>query len=161
VRKLVALTFLTLDGVMASPETWAFPYFDGELAATVGALLSRTDSTVTGRVTYQDGGSYRPTYVVSTTLRADDVTVLRDVGELAALRHRPGRDIGVLGGATLIRSLLALDLLDELHLLVHPVLVGRGPRLFGGDTAAKPLKLRMVQTFGTGVVHSCYEPATG
>jgi dihydrofolate reductase len=160
VRKLLALSFLTLDGVMAAPETWAFPYFDGELAATVAALLGRTDTTVAGRVTYQDGGSYRPSYVVSTTLR--DVPVLRDIAEIAALKHRPGRDIAVLGGGRLIRSLLAHDLLDELHLLVHPVLVGAGIRLFeSGDTAAKSLKARMVRTLGTGVVHLCYEPATG
>lgn len=160
-RKLLALTFLTLDGVMASPETWAFPYLDGQLAAAVGTVLSGADTTLIGRISYQEGAGFRPSYVVSTTLKTG-VPVLRDAAEIAALKARPGRDIAVLGGGRLIRTLLAHDLLDELHLLVHPVLAGTGTRLFEpGDTAAKSLEARMVRTFGTGVVHTCYEPATG
>ena len=169
----MATTFLTLDGVMESPETWTFPFFDGELGATVGALLNRADALLLGRVTYRgfvaDGA--RPlrgvhTYVVSRTLRSldwpDSTLLAGDLTEqIGALKHRPGRDIAVSGSATLIRSLLEHDLLDELHLLVHPVLVGRGKRLFTDDTVAKPLKLTMSKTFGTGVIHLRYEPATG
>ena len=169
-RKLVATTFLTLDGVMESPEKWHFPFLDGELCTTIAALLADTDGLLLGRITYQESAGQQltgiHTYVVSRTLgsvASAGVTVLN--GELAddlgALKHAPGHDIAVIGSGALIRSLLEHDLLDELHLLVHPVIIGRGKRLFAGDTTAKSLKRTICKAFGSGVVHLCYEPVPG
>jgi len=166
----VATTFLTLDGVMESPENWHFPFFDGELCATIAALLADTDGLLLGRITYQESAGQQlkgiHTYVVSTTLgsvASADLTVLDGdlADDIGALKHAPGQDIAVSGSGTLIRSLLEHDLLDELHLLVHPVVIGRGKRLFAGDTTAKSLKRTICKAFGSGVVHLCYEPVPG
>jgi dihydrofolate reductase len=155
---------------MESPEKWHFPFFDGELAATIAELLHDTDGLLLGRITYQESAGQQlkgiHTYVVSTTLgsvASANVTVLN--GELTesvgALKHARGRDIAVSGSGTLIRSLLEHDLVDELNLLVHPVIIGRGKRLFADDTTAKSLKRTICKAFGSGVVHLCYEPVPG
>ena len=103
-----------------------------------------------------------PKYVVSNTLDKatwNNTTVVSgDVAEqLRQLREEPG-DITMSGSATLVRWLLANGLLDELNLLVHPIVVGRGQRLFE-DTASYPLRLTHQKTFQTGVLHVTYAPA--
>lgn len=79
--------------------------------------------------------------------------------ELRRLKQQPGKDISITGSATLVRSLLRDNLLDELRLLVHPIVVGSGRRLFeeGGDPV--PLKLVDARTFSTGVLYLTYVPA--
>jgi dihydrofolate reductase len=78
--------------------------------------------------------------------------------QIAALKQQPGTNIGITGSATLVYSLLQNDLLDELRLLVHPVVVGSGKRLFKeGDL--KRLQLVESKTFSTGVVSLVYQPA--
>jgi dihydrofolate reductase len=79
--------------------------------------------------------------------------------EISGVKQQPGKDISILGSATLVRSLLRDDLLDELRLMVHPVVVGSGKRLFedGGDR--KALELVDSRTFGTGVLYLTYRPA--
>jgi dihydrofolate reductase len=155
---------------MESPEKWHVPFFDGELAATIAELLHDTDGLLLGRITYQESAGQQlkgiHTYVVSTTLgsvASANVTVLNgDLAEsVGALKHARGRDIAVSGSGTLIRSLLEHDLVDELNLLVHPVIIGRGKRLFADDTTAKSLKRTICKAFGSGVVHLCYEPVPG
>ena len=79
--------------------------------------------------------------------------------EVAKLKRRPGKDITVLGSGTLVRSLLRDGLLDELRLMVHPITLGRGKRLFEDEEDRKALKLVDSQTFATGVVYLTYRPA--
>jgi dihydrofolate reductase len=104
-----------------------------------------------------------PKLVVSTTLDSVDhwqnsTLVEGDpIKSLAALKDGPGKDISVVGSSTLVRSLLRAKVLDELHLLVHPIAVGHGARLFDeGETV--PLELVSATTFSTGVLHTVYRP---
>ncbi|MGH3117086.1 MAG: dihydrofolate reductase family protein [Gaiellales bacterium] len=84
-----------------------------------------------------------------------------DLGEeVSKLKQQPGKDITISGSATLVRSLLRDGLLDELRLMIHPVIVGSERRLFeNGDQSA--LELVDARTFGTGVVYATYKPAAG
>jgi dihydrofolate reductase len=144
--------------------------------------MADSDAMLLGRVTYQEFASYwpyqntadqpftdylndAPKYVVSTTLEEplewqNSTLIKGNVAEqIAKLKRQPGKDITILGRATLVRSLLADDLLDELRLMVHPVVLGRGKRLFeeGGDQ--KTLELVGSKTFSIGVLYLSYRPA--
>ena len=135
-----------------------------------------------GRVTYQEFASYwpyqnsaeqpftdylnnTPKFVVSTTLEEplqwQNSTLIEGnvAEEVARLKRQPGKDIGIVGSGALVRSLLRDGLLDQLTLMVHPIVVGRGKRLFeeGGDR--KALELVDSKTFGTGVLYLTYQPA--
>src|SRR5690348_9673802 len=142
-RKIVSGLFISLDGVVEAPQTWHFPYFDDEMGAAVGALMSSGEAMLLGRRTYEEFASYWPTatdemadqmngtpkYVVSTTLTSADwqnsTLINGDVAkELTRLKEEPGGNLNITGSATLVRSLLREGLLDELHLLVHPLVVG-------------------------------------
>lgn len=179
-RKIVAGLFITLDGVVESPDQWQFPYFNDELGQAVTAQMDAADTMLLGRQTYQEFASFwpdapaddpftarmntTPKFVVSTTLDTvawQNSTLIKGnvAEELTRLKQQPGTNIGVTGSATLIRSLLRDNLLDELNLLIHPVVVGSGKRLFpdGSDPAA--LKLVDAQTFSTGVLSLTYRSA--
>jgi dihydrofolate reductase len=179
-RKVIAAEFVSLDGVFGSPETWHFPYFNDEMGEAVGAAMAEADAMLMGRVTYQEWAAYWPSqsadenqiaaymngvrkYVVSTTLEraewSNSTLISADVaGEIARLKQQPGKDISISGSGALVRSLLRDDLLDELRLMVHPVVVGSGKRLFG-DGEQKALRLVDSKTFGTGVIYLTYRPA--
>lgn len=179
-RKIVAGLFISLDGIYESPDQWHFPYFNDEMGEAVGAQMAASDCMLLGRVTYEEFASYWPSqgsdveladfmndtpkYVVSTTLdRADwKNTTLIDgnnvAAELTALKQQPGKEIAITGSGTLVRTLLRAGLLDELRLLVHPIVVGHGKRLFDeGDQI--PLTLADAKTFSTGVLALTYQPA--
>ncbi len=79
--------------------------------------------------------------------------------EIAKLKQQPGENIGITGSVTLVQSLLREDLLDELGLMIHPVVVGSGKRLFEGWGEPKELTLVDSKTFSTGVVYLTYQPA--
>jgi dihydrofolate reductase len=104
-------------------------------------------------------------YVVSTTLEEplewNNSTLIGDhvAEEITRLKEQPGKDISISGSPTLVRSLLEDGLLDELRLMVHPIVVGSGKRLFeeGGDQQA--LDLVDSKTFSTGVLYLSYQPA--
>ena len=166
--------FISLDGVIEAPETWHFPYFDDQMGAAVGALMSGNDAMLLGRQTYEDFAGYWPgadpsdpftgqmnesrKYVVSTTLTdptwQNSSVINGDVAvELAALKQTTG--LGTSGSATLVRWLLEQGLLDELHLLVHPIVVGHGKKLFTDGTTV-PLALQSSTTFDSGVLHLVY-----
>jgi dihydrofolate reductase len=105
-----------------------------------------------------------PKFVASTTLQKVDwqnSTLLEgDLADsVAELKLRPGKNIGMSGSATLVRSLLKKGLLDELRLLVHPLVVGSGAKLFENGTAPVNLELADSRTFSTGVVDLTYRPA--
>ena len=168
--------FISLDGVVEAPETWHFPYFDDQMGAVVGELMNN-DATLLGRRTYDGFAQYWPTadpadpmtaamngarkYVVSNTLTDagwQNTTVVN--GDVAAELTRLKADtrLATTGSGTLVRWLLGQGLIDELHLLVHPIVVGHGARLFT-EGATVPLKLVSSTTFGTGVLHLVYAGA--
>ncbi len=180
-RKIVAGLFISLDGVIEAPQTWHFPYFNDEMGAAVGAQMAASDAMLLGRVTYQEFAAFWPSapaddpftavmnntpkYVVSTTLETaewQNTTLINGniAEEIAQLKQQPGKEIGITGSATLVRSLLRMNLLDELRLLVHPIVVGTGKRLFPDGSEQTPLKLADSRTFSTGVVYLTYVPAT-
>jgi dihydrofolate reductase len=169
--------FISLDGVIERPETWHFGYFNDEMGAVVGELMGGSDATLLGRQTYDEFAGYWPDadpsdpitgqmngsrkYVVSTTLTdaawENSTLISGDVkAELAKLKQ--DSNLGTTGSATLVRWLLEEGLVDELHLLVHPVVVGHGKKLFA-DGAKVPLTLVSATTFTTGVLHLVYAPA--
>ena len=181
-RKITAGLFVSLDGIVESPEKWNSPYFNDEMGEALGAAMAASDAMLLGRVTYQEFTSYwpgvspedqpvagymnnTPKYVVSTTLEEplewNNSTLFKGnvAEEIARLKQQPGGNIGITGSATLVRSLLQDNLLDELGLMVHPIVLGYGKRLFeeGGDR--KSLELVDSKTFGTGVVFLTYRPA--
>jgi dihydrofolate reductase len=136
-----------------------------------------------GRVTYEEFAAFWPSqsgdddqditdymnntpkYVVSSTLEEplewNNSTLIKDnvAEEITKLKQQPGKDISITGSATLVRSLLADDLLDELRLMVHPIVVGSGKRLFEGENDQKALQLADSKTFSTGVLYLTYQPA--
>ncbi|HEU4526662.1 MAG TPA: dihydrofolate reductase family protein [Actinomycetota bacterium] len=176
-RKIVAGLFVSLDGVTESPEGWTFPYFDDEVGQAIGAQMASSDAMLLGRRTYEEFARYwpeadapfagymneTPKYVASTSLTSVEwrgSTLLRgDVaGAVAALKREPGKDISIPGSVTLVRTLLGVGLVDQLRLLLYPIVVGRGKRLFEGPSDQVPMKLLDSRTFGTGVVSLTYEP---
>ena len=182
-RKVVASELASLDGVMEAPETWHFPYFNDEMGEAIASGMADSDAMLLGRVTYeefaafwpsQEGGEDQefadymnntPKFVVSETLQEplewNNSTLIKDnvADEIAKLKQQPGKDISISGSGTLVRSLLADGLLDELRLIVHPIVLGSGKRLFeeGGDQ--KALELVDSKKFGTGVLYLTYRPA--
>lgn len=177
-RKVVSGLFISLDGVTESPDQWQFDNFDAEMGAALGAHLAEEDTVLLGRVTYQEWAPYWPTstdepyashinntpkYVFSSTLDKvewQNSTLVKGplAAEVARLKQQPGKNIGVAGSPTLVRSLLEADLLDELTLMVHPVVVGRGKRLFRDGSDLKRLKLANAQMTSTGVAMLTYRP---
>ena len=178
-RKITAGLFMSLDGVVESPDKWHFPYFNDEMGEAVGGQMSESDTMLLGRQTYQEFAAYWPQQssdvppadfmngvpklVVSTTLGPDleweNSTLVSDVSELAKYKEQDGKNISITGSPTLVRSLLAEGLLDELTLLVHPIVVGSGKRLFADTDAPIPLRLVDSATFATGVLKLTYVPA--
>jgi dihydrofolate reductase len=168
--------FISLDGVIESPETWHFEYFNDEMGAVVGAQMAGNDATLLGRQTYDEFAGYWPNadpadpftaqmngarkYVVSNTLTDatwQNSTVINGDVKAELSKLKADSRLGTTGSATLVRWLLEQGLVDELHLLVHPVVVGQGKKLFG-DGAKVPLKLVSATPFSTGVLHLVYAP---
>src|SRR5437870_358733 len=178
-RTLAATLFVSLDGVVESPEKWSFPFWSEETQKFKFDETFASDALLLGRVTYEgfaaswpgrkdpDGFADRfnsmPKYVVSSTLKKlewnNSHLIRGDVArEVAKLKQQPGQDIVIHGSPGLIRSLLPLDLIDEYRLLVYPLVLGKGKRLFDEGSAAN-LKLAESAAFDTGVVKLIYRPA--
>jgi dihydrofolate reductase len=179
-RKIVAGLFVSLDGVVEAPETWHFPYFNDEMAEAVASQMAAADTMLLGRRTYEEFAAYwadkgseveladqinnTPKLVASTTLKEvewrNSTLIEGNVAEqLRRLKEEPGKDISITGSGTLVRSLLRDKVLDELRLLVHPIVVGAGKRLFEATGDRVALKLVDSRTFSTGVLYLTYEPA--
>jgi dihydrofolate reductase len=175
-RKLVVTEFMSLDGVIEEPA-WTFPYWNDKIAKFKGEESSASDALLLGRVTYQgfaaawpqskdEGADYFNSvrkYVVSETLEEplewNNSTLIKDdiVEQITNLKQQDGKDIAVHGSATLVQTLMQHDLVDRYRLLVYPLVVGKGKRLFREGIPAT-LKLLQSQSFSSGVVALVYEP---
>lgn len=176
--KIVASFFISLDGVVESPDQWHLPYFNDEMGAVVGAGMDTNKAFLLGRNLYEEWAAYWPDsadepfatyfntvpkYVVSGSLANPawtNTTVLPgDVEAVRQVKESVDGDIGMAGSATTARWLLVNGLLDELHLFVHPIAVGHGQRLFE-NTPTHKLTLTDSTTFSTGVLNLTYAPAS-
>jgi dihydrofolate reductase len=175
-RQLAASFFITLDGVVDEPQRWQGPYFDEDVGAALGRQMASSDGFLLGRKTYEEWAAFWPTqgpenpmaaainqtrkYVASTTLTSADwensELLNGDIpAAVAALKEEPGRDLLTSGSTTLVRTLLAAGLVDELRLMVHPLVVGAGRRLFEHGDDYK-LELVGSTAFGSGVISANY-----
>jgi dihydrofolate reductase len=183
-RKITAGLFIALDGVVEAPDQWHFPYFNDEMGAAVDATLGAADTVLFGRTTYDSFAGAWPEREMAGEEDAGLAKKLGDVrkivvsnqklefawrnseqleGDLVeavtALKNEPGGNIGLSGSVSVVRQLLAAGLLDELHLLVHPIAVRKGMRLFDEGETPIPLRLISSDTFETGVLNLVYGPA--
>ncbi|MFF1272135.1 dihydrofolate reductase family protein [Streptomyces marokkonensis] len=184
-RKITASLFISLDGVVEAPDQWHFPYFNDEMGAAVDASLKTADVMLFGRRTYD---SFAGAWPDREAAGGDDAGFAKQLGDLrkivfsrsplefqwrnseqargdvaevaAALKGESGGDVALSGSVSVIRQLLDAGLLDELQLLVHPIAVRKGMRLFDEGEPSVPLKLLRSQTFTTGVLHLVYGPDT-
>ncbi|MBZ0301619.1 MAG: dihydrofolate reductase family protein [Anaerolineae bacterium] len=179
--KIIVSEFMSLDGVIEAPETWHFPYLSDEMGAYSAAQINGSDAFLMGRVTYDNFAGFWPTqthnefgfadklnnapkFVVSTTLLKADwnhtTLINRNVVEsITRLKQQVSGNIGITGSATLIQTLMQADLVDQYQLLIHPIVVGKGKRLFQEGIATLPLKLVETRTFPNGVVLLVHQPA--
>ena len=184
--RIVVTEFVSLDGVMEDPGGsenfeyggWSFEFGRGEegdrfkLDETMGS-----EALLLGRVTYEgfadawpkrdgefaDKFNSMPKYVVSTTLKDPEwtnTTVLGSVDEVPRLRDEVDGDVVVHGSRSLAQELIERDLVDELRLMVFPVVLGKGKRLFGDTSGKKPLELVDSKTVGDGVAILIFRPAS-
>ena len=184
--RIVVTEFISLDGAMEAPGEgedfkhagWTFNISRGEegdkfkLDETLNS-----EALLLGRVTYQrfaaawpsrknefaDKLNSMPKYVVSSTLEKaewNNSTVLRGdvVAEVSKLRQESSGDIVVHGSAQLVQTLIEHDLVDELRLMVFPVVLGTGKRLFGDTSDKKRMRLASSKTVGDGVVILIFQP---
>jgi len=179
-RKIIVTEFVSLDGIMEDPQ-WTFKYWNDETAAFKGEETSANESLLLGRITYEgfaaawpqrtdeaSGGIYfngTCKYVVSTTLDTvewNNSVLIKEniIDEITKLKEEDGPDLVVHGSATLVQTLLEHNLVDCIRLLVYPVVLGKGKRLFQENTTAN-LKLVETRALSSGVVALVYEPEQG
>ncbi len=184
-RKVVVSEFVSLDGVMQDPGGvgefehggWSMSYWNDEIGKFKYEELFASDALLLGRVTYQgfaaawpsmkDAGDFGdrmnnlPKYVVSTTLNKVEWNNSRLIKgnvaeEVSRLKQQPGQDILVGGSAKLVQTLMQHDLVDDYRLLVYPVVLGSGKRLFTNGHKM-PLELVDARPVGSGVVALTYQ----
>ncbi|MER8570837.1 dihydrofolate reductase family protein [Mesorhizobium sp. M1338] len=190
-RKIIAATFVSLDGVMQAPGGpeedpvggfkfggWTFHYFDDVAGAAIDELFSKPFALLLGRRTYDIFAAYWPyqkdsiadafnpatKYVA--THRPDSLTWRNTqslgpdiVATLRRLKQEDGPDLLIQGSANLIQTLLANGLIDEIRLMIFPLLLGKGKRLFGDDAMPAAFRLAKSQVSSTGVIMATYERA--
>jgi dihydrofolate reductase len=158
---------------------WATPYADPGIGKAAGESMATSGALLFGRWTYEDFYSIWPNrtdnpftavlnntqkYVVSTTLKEplawSNSTLLKGdaAAAVARLKEQPGKDIVILGSGELVRSLMRHNLIDEYILLIHPLILGSGRRLFADDGVFAALRLVSIQTSTTGVAITTYRP---
>ena len=183
-RKIIAGLFISLDGVVEAPDQWHFPYFNEEMGAAVDASLGQTDTMLFGRKTYD---SFAGAWPEREAAGGEDAPFAKAIGDarkivvsnreleftwrnseqlhgdlveaVTALKKEGEGTIAMSGSVSVVRQLLAAGLLDELHLLVHPIAVRKGMRLFDEGETPVPLTLISSETFSTGVLNLVYAPA--
>jgi dihydrofolate reductase len=182
-RKLVSNVFISLDGVVDGLEDWHFPFFNDEMGAAVDAVFGPADTLLLGRKTYDEHAGAWPEVEESDDEEdakfakklgdARKIVVSRQTSNLVwrnseqlqgdlvegvtALKGEPGGQIAVSGSLSVVRQLLVAGLLDELQLLVHPIAVRKGTRLFD-EGESIPLRLITSEAFTTGVLRLVYGP---
>jgi len=178
-RKLVAQTFTTLDGVMEAPDKWQFPneLFGDDAAAYCLDAYKSAGGLLLGRVTYEEFAEFWPTqsdedpfakrinelpkYVVTRTLKTLAWVPAEAINEIPAgvakLKEGAGGDILIVGSAQVVNGLAKAGLIDEYQLFVHPIIVGRGKRLFDEGLDPTLFTLAETRTFGTGVIALTYQ----
>ncbi|HEV3471913.1 MAG TPA: dihydrofolate reductase family protein [Actinomycetota bacterium] len=185
-RKIRSQLFISLDGIVDRLEEWHFPYFSDEMGTAVDWSLSGSDTLLLGRKTYDSFAGAWPEIEATGGDDPADAHFAKVLGDarkivvsnqeleftwrnseqlkgdfveaVTALKQEPGEThIWVPGSISIVRQLLAAGLLDELHLIVHPVAVGDGLRLFDGEPIV-PLRLVSSETFKNGVWNVLYEP---
>ncbi len=177
--KVVSSTFVTLDGVMEAPEQWSFDFWSDEAGAYKHAELMASDAMLLGRITYEafaaawptmtddDGFADRmnslPKHVASTTLTEATWNATVIESDLADAVGKLGKatsgDILISGSADLVNALILLGLIDEYRLMIFPVVIGSGKRLFAAGLAKTPLTLVETKSLPNGVVNLTYHPA--
>lgn len=177
-RKVISALFISLDGVVEAPNVWQFDHFDDGMLQSMEDQLAMQDTVLLGRVTYHEWAPYWPTstdepfatyinnipkVVVSSTLKQADWNNTTIVNgdlkeEINRMKQQSGKAIGTAGSPGLVRSLLENDLLDELILTIHPIIAGKGKRLFSNESDIKRLKLVENKTTETGVIIAHYQP---
>jgi dihydrofolate reductase len=178
-RKLKLAIYVSLDGVVENPA-WTAPYWNDELSALQADYLYSSEALVLGRMTYEgfaaswpgmeeSTGEFgrkmnsMPKFVASNTLQEAEWNASIIEGDLAAavskLKEQDGGDLLIYGSGDLVDELTRVGLIDEYRLMVYPVLLGRGKRLFN-DVPETSLRLVDSTTTGTGVAVLTYERAT-
>lgn len=178
-RKITAGFFHSVDGVIESPNLWQFDAFDDELGALLGETMPKIDTVLMGRIGFEEWAGYWPTaeadqdfgafinnmpkFVASRTLKQDQLTwqnstlIEGDVVEFARqLKAKDGGEIAVMGGVSLARQLFFAGLLEELTLITHPVVAGKGKRMFELSDPIIRLELKKSTTTSKGNVISVY-----
>jgi dihydrofolate reductase len=191
-RKIIAATFVSLDGVMQAPGGpeedptggftfggWTAPIFDEETGAALGTIFEKPFDLLLGRKTYDIFAAHWPyadpndpvtisfnrvtKYVATRSGRTLDWQNSQSLGDdivstLMELKSTDGPDLLIQGSSDLIQTLLKHQLIDEFSLLIFPVLLGKGKRLFGAGTMPSAMKLTKSRSFASGVVMATYEP---
>ena len=193
-RKIIAATFVSLDGIMQAPGGpqedptggfafggWTFPYFDEALGASMDEVFAKPFDLLLGRRTYDIFAAFWPyaadgpdaqiaeafnrvtKYVASRSTRKFDWNNSQWLGEdtvasLKKLKAGDGPDLLVQGSGDLAQTLLKHGLIDEVTVLVFPVLLGKGKQLFADGTVPSGLKLVKSQSYPTGVIVATYRP---
>lgn len=178
-RKVAAGLFSSIDGVVAAPNEWQ-PGFDDEMGAALSRTIEEQDAVLMGRVTFTEFAGYWPTstdepfaswingiqkYVASTTLDSvgnwENSTLIKGsvADYISELREQDGGTIGIAGSPSLVRSLIGYGLLDELTLMISPVVAGGGRgRLFPADAALTKFELIRAEPTSSGAVIATYRP---
>jgi dihydrofolate reductase len=173
--RIVSHFFMSLDGVVEAPDQWHMPYFNDEMGAAIGQGMATNKAFLMGRKLYEEWAGFwpnsddefaefinsHPKYVVSSSLQSagwNNTTIVSGADQLREVKDATDGDLVISGSATLVRSLLVQGLLDELHVFLHPIVVGHGARLFE-DTTPRALELVADDRFSTGVLSLTYAPA--
>jgi dihydrofolate reductase len=178
-RNVVVTMFMTLDGVIQDPHHWSFPYWNDDIAKFKYEELFASDALLLGRVTYEGFAEAWPQrdnndpftnrintlakYVVSTTLdkaewNNSQIISANVLAEIKKLKQQDGMDIAVHGSATLVQTLIEHNLVDVYRLLVYPLVLGSGLRLFQEGSKTNLKRVEQIP-FSTGVVGFIYHPA--
>jgi dihydrofolate reductase len=174
--KLYSYTYMSLDGVVGSPEKWTSPFFSDEMGRDLAAGLESAVAMVLGRITYTEFADFWPRQgddvpfaalnnairkiVVSKTIQDPgwhNTTVIQD-DQIRDLKADAKGDLHITGSGTLVRNWIEQGIIDEVVLMMCPIVLGRGKRLFENGSATE-LTLVQVEEFPRGVLALTYTPA--
>jgi dihydrofolate reductase len=167
------------DTTLPEKRGWSMPFFSDDVGQVIGAGMANNDAMLLGRRTYQAFAAFWPSvpaddpfgqimnnqskYVVSTTLDKaewkNSHLIKGNVAEaLNRLKQQPGKNINIVGSGTLTRSLIEADLVDELQLMLCPVVLGVGKRLFDHANFTKSMKVLEAKAFEAGMIYLRLQP---